>query len=126
MEQRLKSAKRKESSVERETEQRGSVASDSMPYNEYSTTVYFELVLSRPLIERVKLSDLDRDLAEIIPSRPPIPRKKFGADAAVDEYRSQIATIARQILHDIRDYRTAAATKGFGVKKCSIVQRWLK
>ena len=101
----MRSASRAQSQAE--IEPRGTAAADSLPYNEFSTALYFELTLSRPLIERVSLSDINRDLSDIIPSRPPIPRKKYGADAAIEEYRTQIATIARQILHDIREYRAA-------------------
>jgi len=55
---------------------------------------------------------LNRELSSIIPSRPPIPRKKYGAQASVEEYRSQIASIARQILSDIREYSSASSVPG--------------
>ena len=69
------------------------------------TSLYFEFSLSRPFVERRKLADLCANLASIIPKREPIPRKKFGADASVDEFHTVIADIGRKVLEDIRNFR---------------------
>ena len=37
-------------------------------------------------------------LLDINQKRPPIPRKKYGADAAISEYKTQIVSIARQVM----------------------------
>ena len=65
VEQRLPEKKKadRKASTTSETARAGNT--DALPYHEFGTNVYFEISLSRPLIERVRLSDLQRELQEM-------------------------------------------------------------
>jgi hypothetical protein len=85
-----------------------------------NSSVFFEISFSRALVDRATLQDLDKDLATLIPMRPKIPRKKYGADISVDEYKTQIAEVAKLVLAEIRAF--APSTKGESFEKSLLYQ----
>ena len=108
VDQRLKSStKSTVSDLSSEKQKTPSASPDSVVYNEQQTTLYLDISLSRPFVERRKLRELNNHVASLIPKREPIPRRRFGAEASVDEYHGVIADIGRKVLADIRQFRQA-------------------
>ncbi|CBY36065.1 unnamed protein product [Oikopleura dioica] len=95
-------------------------AQDALPYKELNSSVFFEISFSRALVDRATLQDLDKNLATLIPMRPKIPRKKYGAEISVEEYKSQITEVAKLVLAEIRAF--APSTKGESFEKSLLYQ----
>lgn len=96
------------------------MAQDALPYKEMNSSIFFEISFSRALVDRATLQDLDKNLATLIPMRPKIPRKKYGADISVQEYKKQITEVAKQVLAEIRAF--APSTKGESFEKSLLYQ----
>jgi len=64
--------------------------------------VYLEFSLAKPLIPRRKPEELANLVREYIPPRPAFERAVGGANKAVEDYQSQLASVSVMILDEFR------------------------
>lgn len=62
-----------------------------------------EISLAKPLVPKRPPEELARRVAEYIPPRPLFPKRTDGAIRAVEDYHSQVASVANLILDEFRD-----------------------
>ncbi|XP_073721083.1 cilia- and flagella-associated protein 70-like isoform X2 [Misgurnus anguillicaudatus] len=67
-------------------------------YAESRSYIVIEIALEKPLVPKRPPEVLAKRVMELIPPRPPLPRRPAGAERAVHEYQSQIASVAAQVL----------------------------
>ena len=75
---------------------------EASAFVEHKTYVYIEFTLSRPLVPRRKPEELAKRVSEYIPPRPTMKRAVGGAEKAVDDYHSQLSSVATMILDEFR------------------------
>uniref|UniRef100_A0A8C8Z426 Cilia and flagella associated protein 70 n=1 Tax=Prolemur simus TaxID=1328070 RepID=A0A8C8Z426_PROSS len=73
---------------------------EGQQYVEAGTYIVLEIELDKALVPKRMPEELARRVKEMIPPRPPLPRRTGGAQKAVSDYHSQIKNISRAILDE--------------------------
>ncbi|XP_068764853.1 cilia- and flagella-associated protein 70 isoform X1 [Struthio camelus] len=76
---------------------------DGQQYVEAGTFLVMEIKLEKALIPKRLQEDLTRRVKQMIPPRPPLPRRTAGAKKAVEDYHNQITSIAVAILSEYHE-----------------------
>ncbi|XP_067162536.1 cilia- and flagella-associated protein 70 [Apteryx mantelli] len=72
-------------------------------YVEAGTFLVMEIKLEKALVQKRLPEELTRRVKEMIPPRPPLPRRTAGAEKAVEDYHNQITNIAVAILSEYHE-----------------------
>ncbi|XP_064376548.1 cilia- and flagella-associated protein 70 isoform X2 [Dromaius novaehollandiae] len=72
-------------------------------YVEAGTFLVMEIKLEKALVPKRLPEELTRRVKEMIPPRPPLPRRTAGAKKAVEDYHNQITSIAVTILSEYHE-----------------------
>ena len=75
---------------------------EASAFVEHKTYLYLEFSLSHPLVPRRKAEELAKSVTEYIPPRPAMKRTVGGADKAVEDYHSQLSSVAVMVLDEFR------------------------
>ncbi|CAF0848612.1 unnamed protein product [Didymodactylos carnosus] len=75
---------------------------EAQQYVEHNSYIIVEIAFEKPIIEKRKLYELTRKIAELIPPRPNYPVKVNSAQKAVEDYHSQIKNVAGLVLEEYR------------------------
>ncbi|XP_062841100.1 cilia- and flagella-associated protein 70, partial [Trichomycterus rosablanca] len=94
------------------TEDEQQVNAEGQMYADSRSYIVFEITLEKPLVPRRAPEELAQRVRELIPPRPPLPRRPAGAERAVQEYRAQIASVAAQVLQQYKQMFGAAFVPG--------------
>ncbi|XP_030645563.1 cilia- and flagella-associated protein 70 [Chanos chanos] len=92
--------------VEPQVNVEGQMYADSKSY------IIIEIALEKPLVPKRPPEELAKRVMELIPPRPPLPRRPAGADRAVQEYQAQVANVVTQILDQYQQLFGAAFALG--------------
>ncbi|KAH3852510.1 hypothetical protein DPMN_095020, partial [Dreissena polymorpha] len=76
---------------------------EGQQYVEAKSYMMFEISLSHPLIPKRPPEELARRVAEYIPPRPLFPKRTDGAQRAVEDFHTQVASVAGLVLDEFRD-----------------------
>ncbi|XP_064621218.1 cilia- and flagella-associated protein 70-like isoform X2 [Lineus longissimus] len=76
---------------------------EGQQYVENKSYIVIEICLTRPLVPKRPPEELARKVAEYIPPRPLFPKRTNGAQKSVEEYHSQIGSVASLVLDEFRD-----------------------
>ncbi|XP_060642269.2 cilia- and flagella-associated protein 70 [Anolis sagrei] len=76
---------------------------EGQQYIESGTFLVIEFVLDKPLVPKRLPEELASRVREMIPPRPQLPRKTAGAKKAVEDYHSEITSIAASILDEYHE-----------------------
>ncbi|KAI4878195.1 hypothetical protein NFI96_018270, partial [Prochilodus magdalenae] len=74
------------------------VNAEGQMYADSGSYIVIEIALEKPLVPKRPPEELARRVMELIPPRPPLPRRPAGADRAVQEYQAQIVSVTAQVL----------------------------
>ncbi|KAL1278809.1 hypothetical protein QQF64_025482 [Cirrhinus molitorella] len=94
------------SGLEPQVNTEGQMYADSRSY------IIIEIAVEKPLVPRRPPEELAKRVIELVPPRPPLPRRPAGAERAVQEYQSQIASVAAQVLDQYQQLFGAAFLPG--------------
>ncbi|XP_035827894.1 cilia- and flagella-associated protein 70 isoform X2 [Aplysia californica] len=86
-----------------EAEGQAPVNIEGQQYTEARSYIMMEICLDKPLVPKRPPEALARRVAELIPPRPMFPKRTDGAQRAVEDYHSQVASVANLILDEFRD-----------------------
>uniref|UniRef100_A0A8B9ZLX9 Cilia and flagella associated protein 70 n=1 Tax=Anas platyrhynchos TaxID=8839 RepID=A0A8B9ZLX9_ANAPL len=75
----------------------------NMQYAEAGTFLVMEIKLDKALVPKRLREELTKRVKEMIPPRPPLPPRTEGAKKAVEDYHSQVTSIAVAILSEYHD-----------------------
>ncbi|XP_061436995.1 cilia- and flagella-associated protein 70 isoform X1 [Lethenteron reissneri] len=75
---------------------------ESQQYLEAQTYIVLEFCLEKPLVPKRKPEELAKRVADLIPPRPPMPRRIASAQQAVSDYHDQVAKVASMVLDEFR------------------------
>lgn len=78
------------------------VNTDGQMYDDSRSYIIIEIAMEKPLVPKRPPEELAKRVMELVPPRPPLPRQPAGAERAVQEYQSQIASVAAQVLDQYR------------------------
>ncbi|XP_076838133.1 cilia- and flagella-associated protein 70 [Brachyhypopomus gauderio] len=92
--------------VELQINTEGQMYADSRSY------IIIEISLEKPLIPKRPSEELARRVMELIPPRPPLPRRPAGAERAMEEYQAQIESVAAQVVEQYQQMFGAAFIPG--------------
>ncbi|CAL1530492.1 unnamed protein product [Lymnaea stagnalis] len=93
----------KASDLMNDTDSQQSMKLDAVQYIEAKSYVMIEISLDKPLVPKRPPEALAKRVAELIPPRLAFPKRTDGAQKAVEDYHSQIASVANIILEEFRD-----------------------
>ncbi|XP_066499123.1 cilia- and flagella-associated protein 70 isoform X2 [Hoplias malabaricus] len=74
--------------------------------------IVIEVALEKPLVPKRLPEELAKRVMELIPPKPPLPRRPAGAERAVQEYQTQIASVVAQVLEQYQQMFGAAFVPG--------------
>ncbi|XP_056117732.1 cilia- and flagella-associated protein 70 [Rhinichthys klamathensis goyatoka] len=74
------------------------VNTEGQMYADSRSYIIIEIAMEKPLVPKRPPEELAKRVEELVPPRPPLPRRPAGAERAVQEYQSQIASVAAQVL----------------------------
>ncbi|XP_036445879.1 cilia- and flagella-associated protein 70 [Colossoma macropomum] len=74
------------------------VNAEGQMYTDSRSYIVIEIALEKPLVPKRRPEELAERVMELIPPRPPLPRRPAGAERAVQDYQAQIASVAAQVL----------------------------
>ncbi|XP_048057772.1 cilia- and flagella-associated protein 70 [Megalobrama amblycephala] len=74
------------------------VNTEGQMYADSRSYIIIEIAVEKPLVPKRPPEELAKRVMELVPPRPPLPRRPAGAERAVQEYQSQIASVAAQVL----------------------------
>ncbi|RXN24181.1 cilia- and flagella-associated 70 [Labeo rohita] len=94
------------SGLEPQVNAEGQMYADSRSY------IIIEIAVEKPLVPKRPPEELAKRVMELVPPRPPLPRRPAGAERAVQEYQSQIASVAAQVLDQYQQLFGAAFLPG--------------
>uniref|UniRef100_A0A673NGF1 Uncharacterized protein n=1 Tax=Sinocyclocheilus rhinocerous TaxID=307959 RepID=A0A673NGF1_9TELE len=94
------------SGLEPQVNTEGQMYADSRSY------IIIEIAVEKPLAPKRPPEELAKRVMELVPPRPPLPRRPAGAERAVQEYQSQIASVAAQVLDQYQQLFGAAFLPG--------------
>lgn len=86
-----------------EHEAQAPVNLEGQQYVDSKAYIMIEICLTKPLIPKRPPEELARRVAEYIPPRPLFPKRTDGAQRAVDDFHTQVASVAGLILDEFRD-----------------------
>ncbi|XP_053401426.1 cilia- and flagella-associated protein 70-like isoform X42 [Mercenaria mercenaria] len=86
-----------------EHEAQAPVNLEGQQYVDSKSYIMFEICLTKPLIPKRPPEELARRVAEYIPPRPLFPKRTDGAQRAVDDFHTQVSSVAGLILDEFRD-----------------------
>ncbi|NWI44390.1 CFA70 protein, partial [Picathartes gymnocephalus] len=69
-------------------------------YSEAGTFLVMEIKLDRPLVPKRLREDLIRQVKEMVPPRPALPPRTYGARKAVEDYHKRVTSVAVDILRE--------------------------
>ncbi|XP_042197169.1 cilia- and flagella-associated protein 70 isoform X2 [Callorhinchus milii] len=72
-------------------------------YVEARSFIVLEFVLDKPLVQKRPPEEVSQRISEMIPPRAPFPRRTGGAEKAVEDYHSQILSVAGIIMNEYQD-----------------------
>ncbi|XP_072171577.1 cilia- and flagella-associated protein 70-like [Diadema setosum] len=75
---------------------------EGMQYEEASTYIVIEFELDSPIVPKRAPEELAKKVAEYIPPRPLFPRRTNGAQKAVEDFHTQVASISKLVLEEFR------------------------
>ncbi|CAK8696784.1 unnamed protein product [Clavelina lepadiformis] len=75
---------------------------EAAAYVDCKTYLYLEFSLAHPLVPRREPEELANSVVEYIPSRPKMKRVVGGATKAVEDYHSQLSSVAVMVLDEFR------------------------
>ncbi|XP_066546238.1 cilia- and flagella-associated protein 70 isoform X1 [Amia ocellicauda] len=81
-------------------------------YAEARTYIVIEIALDRPLVPKRLPEELAKRVAELIPPRPPLPRRPAGAERAVRDFHGQVANVTGLLLDQYHELFGAATARG--------------
>uniref|UniRef100_H2YPZ9 C2 domain-containing protein n=1 Tax=Ciona savignyi TaxID=51511 RepID=H2YPZ9_CIOSA len=93
--------KHAESTVEVDASQHANT--EGLAYTESRTYIYLEFTLARPFVPRREAEELAAMVREYIPPRPSFKRAVGGASKAVEDYQTQLASVASMVLDEFRE-----------------------
>uniref|UniRef100_A0A8B9UCR1 Tetratricopeptide repeat protein 18 n=1 Tax=Anas zonorhyncha TaxID=75864 RepID=A0A8B9UCR1_9AVES len=76
---------------------------DGQQYAEAGTFLVMEIKLDKALVPKRLREELTKRVKEMIPPRPPLPPRTEGAKKAVEDYHSQVTSVAVAILSEYHD-----------------------
>ncbi|XP_052768283.1 cilia- and flagella-associated protein 70-like isoform X5 [Mya arenaria] len=85
---------------------------EGQQYVDSKAYVMIEISLSQPLIHKRPPEELARKVAEYIPPRPLFPKRTDGAQRAVEDFHSQVTSVAGLVLDEFRDMFSEELPKG--------------
>ncbi|KAG5279454.1 hypothetical protein AALO_G00077950 [Alosa alosa] len=88
--------------VEPQINTEGQMYADSKSY------IVIEIALDKPLVPKRPPEELAKRVMELIPPRPPLPRRPAGAERAVQEFQAQVVSVAAQVLDQYQQLFGAA------------------
>ncbi|XP_067278948.1 cilia- and flagella-associated protein 70 [Pseudorasbora parva] len=88
------------------------VNTEGQMYDDSRSYIIIEIALEKPLVPKRPPEELAKRVMELVPPRPPLPRRPAGAERAVQEYQSQIASVAAQVLDQYQQLFGAAFVPG--------------
>ncbi|XP_063048608.1 cilia- and flagella-associated protein 70 [Engraulis encrasicolus] len=74
------------------------VNTEGQMYEDAKTYIVIEIALDKPLVPKRPPEELAKRVTELIPPRPTLPRRPAGAERAVQEFQTQVANVAAQVL----------------------------
>jgi tetratricopeptide (TPR) repeat protein len=80
------------------------VNSDDLQYTDAKSYIMLEICLHQPLVPKREAAELARQVAEYIPPRPLFPKRTNCAQKAVEDFHSQVATVASMLLDEFREH----------------------
>ncbi|XP_070577266.1 cilia- and flagella-associated protein 70-like isoform X4 [Ptychodera flava] len=75
---------------------------EGMQYVEAKSYLMLEITLQRPLVPKRPPEVLAKRVAELIPPRPLFARRTNGAERAVEDFHSQVASVGNLVLEEFR------------------------
>ncbi|XP_051987300.1 cilia- and flagella-associated protein 70 isoform X2 [Xyrauchen texanus] len=84
------------------------VNAEGQMYLDSKSYFVVEISLEKPLVPKRPPEELAKRVMELVPPRPALPRHPAGAERAVHEYQSQIASVATQVLDQYQQMFGAA------------------
>nr|XP_016854376.1 PREDICTED: cilia- and flagella-associated protein 70 [Anolis carolinensis] len=88
---------------------------EGQQYVESGTFLVIEFALDKPLVPKRLPEELASRVREMIPPRPQLPRKTAGAKKAVEDYHTQITSIADSILDEYHELFGRSLAEGLVV-----------
>ncbi|XDV12378.1 hypothetical protein PO909_001072, partial [Leuciscus waleckii] len=88
------------------------VNTEGQMYTDSRSYIIIEIAMEKPLVSKRPPEELARRVKELVPPRPPLPRRPAGAERAVQEYQSQIASVAAQVLDQYQQLFGSAFVPG--------------
>ncbi|XP_060604477.1 cilia- and flagella-associated protein 70-like isoform X5 [Ruditapes philippinarum] len=86
-----------------EHEAQAPVNLEGQQYVDSKSYIMFEIRLEKPLIPKRPPEELARRVAEYIPPRPLFPKRTDGAQRAVEDFHTQVSSVAGLVLDEFRD-----------------------
>nr|XP_009297485.1 cilia- and flagella-associated protein 70 isoform X1 [Danio rerio] len=74
------------------------VNTEGQMYADSRSYIIIDIFVEKPLVPKRPPEELAKRVMELVPPRPPLPRRPAGAERAVEEYQCQIASVAAQVL----------------------------
>ncbi|XP_059148313.1 cilia- and flagella-associated protein 70-like isoform X2 [Physella acuta] len=86
-----------------DSESQLSVNIEGQQYVDARSYIMVEICLDKPLVPKRPPEQLAKRVAELIPPRPIFPKRTEGSQKAVEDYHTQVASVANLILEEFRD-----------------------
>uniref|UniRef100_A0A670K1J7 Cilia and flagella associated protein 70 n=1 Tax=Podarcis muralis TaxID=64176 RepID=A0A670K1J7_PODMU len=84
-------------------------------YIESGTYIVIEFALDKPLVPKRLPEELASRVKEMIPPRPQLPRRTAGAKKAVEDYHTQVTSIAEAILDEYHELFGRQLVEGYAI-----------
>ncbi|XP_061455849.1 cilia- and flagella-associated protein 70 isoform X3 [Rhineura floridana] len=88
---------------------------EGQQYAESGTFLVIEFALDRALVPKRLPEELASRVKEMIPPRPQLPRRTTGAKKAVEDYHSQVTSIAGAVLDEYHELFGRQLAEGFAI-----------
>ncbi|XP_034987278.1 cilia- and flagella-associated protein 70 isoform X2 [Zootoca vivipara] len=88
---------------------------EGQQYIESGTFIVIEFALDKPLVPKRLPEELANRVKEMIPPRPQLPRRTAGAKKAVEDYHSQVTSIAEAILDEYHELFGRQLVEGYAI-----------
>ncbi|KAM4620358.1 cilia- and flagella-associated protein 70 [Polymixia lowei] len=79
------------------------VNAEGQMYVDARTYIIIEISLEKPLVPKRPPEELAKRVNELIPPRPPLPRRPAGAERAVQEFQNQVTSVVGQLLDQYQE-----------------------
>nr|XP_028562025.1 cilia- and flagella-associated protein 70 isoform X1 [Podarcis muralis]XP_028562026.1 cilia- and flagella-associated protein 70 isoform X1 [Podarcis muralis]XP_028562027.1 cilia- and flagella-associated protein 70 isoform X1 [Podarcis muralis] len=88
---------------------------EGQQYIESGTYIVIEFALDKPLVPKRLPEELASRVKEMIPPRPQLPRRTAGAKKAVEDYHTQVTSIAEAILDEYHELFGRQLVEGYAI-----------